>query len=127
MSDNFIISLIIYPYDVMVSIGETDKELKKKLKEYAIYESKDLYQYSSINNCAKAVCFKNGQCLIRITNKPITPIDFGNLQHEIFHVTTFIMERVGMKLKIEVSDEAYAYLIGYLTKMIYEKIFGKII
>lgn len=118
---NFIVSLVVYPYDVMVSIGETDKQLKKRLENYAIYDN-NIWRYSSPNKCAKSAIFSGDQCLIRIKEKPVSPNDFGNLQHEIFHVVTFVMQRVGMDLKIKVSDEAYAYLIGYITKVVYEKI-----
>jgi len=118
---NFIISLIVYPYDVMVSIGETDKQLKKRLAYYDIHDDKT-WKYSSPNKCAKSAIFMGDQCLIRIKGNPTTAVDFGNLQHEIFHVVTLVMQRIGMDLKIKVSDEAYAYLIGYLTKEVYEKI-----
>ena len=66
--------------------------------------------------------FKSGQSLIRIKGKPKTPEEFGTLQHEIFHIAASLLWRIGMKLKVKSSDEAYAYLIGYLTTEIYKKI-----
>jgi hypothetical protein len=44
------------------------------------------------------------------------------ISHEVFHVVSFILDRAGMKLVLEVSDEAYAYLIGYITSEIYKKL-----
>ena len=33
---NFIIPLVIYPFDVMFSLGETDERLTKQFKKYNI-------------------------------------------------------------------------------------------
>jgi len=38
--------------------------------------------------------------------------------HEVFHAVELLMDRIGCKLTDE-SSEAYAYLIGYLTKEIH--------
>ena len=35
-SKNFIIPLVVYPFDVMVSLGETDEQLKKALSKYNV-------------------------------------------------------------------------------------------
>ena len=43
--------------------------------------------------------------------------DKGTLAHEIFHCVCFIMEKVGICLCHE-SDEAYAYLIGFITNKV---------
>jgi len=42
--------------------------------------------------------------------------------HEIFHVTAFSFEWMGINLKTGVSDEAYAYFIGFLAKEIFTKV-----
>lgn len=119
---NFIIKLDVYPFDIMVSIGEPDDILFKKLKKCGVGESDlDMASYDDIGR-AKYCLFGSGQSLIRLKKKPRTPEDYGTLQHEIFHCATSILWRIGMKLKMKTSDEAYAYLIGYLTKTIYEKL-----
>ena len=46
--------------------------------------------------------------------------DFVTLNHEIFHCTIFILKRIGVSLSDD-SEEAYAYLYEYITKMIYSK------
>lgn len=43
--------------------------------------------------------------------------DKSTIAHEIFHIACYIMERVGISLCHE-SDEAYAYLIGYITNKV---------
>ena len=46
--------------------------------------------------------------------------DFVTLNHEIFHCTILILKRIGVSLSDD-SEEAYAYLYEYITKMIYSK------
>lgn len=114
---NFCINLDIYPFDIMFSFGETDAELKKNLKMCGGKWEKDKM---SITN-QKAIYYMNNthQSLIRLKSYPITPIDYGYLQHEIFHAVTFIMDAVGMKFKLLTSCEAYSYLIQYITTKVY--------
>jgi hypothetical protein len=115
---NFIIPLIIYPFDVMVSLGQSDKELESELLKYDI-------EWDDIIKCigkGRFVLFPNNQSLIRLSICPKTNEDYGVLHHEIFHCTTMILDRIGMKFILQKSDEAYAYLIGYLTTEIYKKI-----
>jgi hypothetical protein len=70
----------------------------------------------------RAVIFECGATIIRLWNYPTYPEDFGSLAHEIFHAVSFVMYKIGQTLEIRVSDESYAYLIGYLTKEIYKKL-----
>jgi hypothetical protein len=118
MSKNFIIKLNPYPYDVMVSFNQTDKQLQQYLKKYNC-EWHDLMKFEG---SGRFYINSNNQSLIRIANYPKSNEDFGTLQHEIFHCVTYVLDRIGMKLKLHNSDEAYAYLIGYLTTEIYKNI-----
>lgn len=116
---NFIIPLVVYPFDVMCSFGETDDELKKKLSKYHGCEWDDLMKCSGQG---RYVMLPNNQSLIRLWNYPTTPEEYGSLQHEIFHMVMAVMDRIGMKFIMLESDEAYSYLIGYLTKEIYKRL-----
>jgi hypothetical protein len=121
-ASNFIIDLVVYPFDVMVSIGEPDEVLFKKLKKAGVgYEDIDGAKYENIG-LARYCLFASGQSLIRLKKKPVTPNEYGTLQHEIFHTAASILWRIGAKLKIKTSDECYAYLIGYLTEEIYKRL-----
>lgn len=53
------------------------------------------------------------------TNKYKYEVETATLAHEIFHIACYIMEKAGISLCHE-SDEAYAYLIGYITKKVNE-------
>ena len=116
-SINFILPLVIYPLDIMVSIAQTDCELRKELIKCGSV-------WNDIMKClgdGLYVMTPSNQSLIRIKKYPITPREYGILQHEIFHAVTNIMHRIGMKFIILKSDEAYAYLVQYITEAIYTK------
>lgn len=113
-----IINCEVYPFDVMISMGETDDELKTHLLKVNIDNDDHKLKATTI---AKAVLFYNNTSLIRLRHIPETPRDFGTLAHEIFHVATFIMTEVGMQLNDD-TDEAFAHLIGFLTERIYKKL-----
>jgi len=120
---NFIIPLVVYPFDVMVSFGETENEIIRILESLELSESDitlALFHSDTING--RAVMFESNQTLIRLRNFPKSPEEYGVLHHGIFHAVTFIMSKIGMELIILKSDEAYAYLIQYLTREIYERI-----
>lgn len=120
-SINFIIPLVVYPFDVMVSISESDESLFAKLKKMGVdISDTNLHVYSDTQR-GRTILFKGNQSLIRMYELRDTPDWYGHLAHEIFHAVEFIMERIGAKLTAE-SDEAYAYLVGYLTKEIHKKI-----
>ncbi len=120
---NFIISLDIYPFDVMVSVGEEDDTLFKRLRKLSISEDEfEMTRFDTENGRGRYCLFKTGASLIRLKQEPKTPEQFGTLQHEIFHCASSILWRVGIKLKMKYSDEAYAYLIGYLTEKIYYRL-----
>lgn len=126
-SFNVIIPLVVYPFDVMVSAGQTDKELCKELsgKGIDVEKERELWELASPTAPGRTAMFSSGQTLLRLRHFPDTSFDYGCLAHEVFHVVTFIMWKIGMKFKVMKSDEAYAYLVGYLTEQIMEVI-GKV-
>lgn len=120
---NFIIPMGHYPFDLMVSIDQTDKQLGKSLDATGMrFPEKELKLcwYWGDNCHGRYVMFSSGQSLIRLRQKPDTPFLYGVMQHEIFHVVACLMDRIGMKLKIRVSDEAYSYRVQHLTEQIYK-------
>ena len=119
-----IIPLVIYPFDIMVMMGYSDEEVREELSRYSSISESDinLAMLEKETVRGRTALFETNQTFIRIPEIPVTPLDYGFLQHEIFHAVTYILYRVGMKLKIGYSDEAYAYLVGYVTEKIYEEI-----
>lgn len=113
----FIIDCAVYPMDVLVLIGEDNEQVKKYLK-------KDEYQYLLDNPLVgngRAIYYSNGKCLLQLKYYPDTYFWKGVLAHEIFHCVTHILGTVGMKHSSK-TEEAYAYLIQYLTEKIYTKL-----
>jgi hypothetical protein len=118
---NFIIPLQVYPFDVMVSLGEKDTDLIAKLNKMGVDTTdKGITDYTPSAR-GRCIMFEGGQTLIRIYRYDKSCDFYGHLAHEIFHAVEFIMDRIGMKLVRE-SDEAYAYLISYLTTEIHKRL-----
>lgn len=116
---NVIIPLVVYPFDIMFSFGETDDELKKAFSKYHLDWDENMKMRGQGRYWMH---LETNQSVIRLWNYPETPADYGTLQHEIFHAVTFIMDKIGAKFELSKSDESYAYLIGYLTTQIYKLI-----
>ncbi len=121
-SINIVIPNEVYPFDVMFSAGQSDSDFLKSLED-AGEESCDDERLKDLGSQetkgGRTVLLVGRQTILRINFWPKTSTEFAMLQHEIFHVVEFILSMVGMKL-CRKSDEAYAYLIQFYTKKIYE-------
>lgn len=117
---NFIIPLVVYPFNIMVSIAESDESLYKKLISRGVNISLEELRHSKTAR-GRTIMFEGNQTLIRMYENNKTPEWRGNLAHEIFHSVDFILSRVGAKLTYE-SCEPYAYLTDYITKEIYKRV-----
>lgn len=123
---NFIIPYQLYPFDVMVSLAESDEILFPKLKKLLPESSwPDIDEIKlKATGQGRMVMFSSGQTVIRTRYYPNSPLEFGHLQHEIFHAVEYLMERIGVKHTYE-CGEVYAYAIQYLTEKIYERVMKK--
>ncbi|MBL7766460.1 MAG: hypothetical protein JNJ58_10225 [Chitinophagaceae bacterium] len=116
----FIVNCEVYPFDVLVYFGEDGKPLYKELKKYlSKSEIKNLKNLDFKRG--KTIMFDKGQTLLWLRKKPISIQDIPVLNHEIFHCTCFILEKVGIPYS-ETTEEAYAYLIEFLSKKIYNQL-----
>ena len=119
----FTISLEIFPYDVVVSYGQNDKQITNSLKLIGVDEE----SIKSMTECPPStysgLCLevnKNLQTIIRIKkldkwNKLSTVV------HEVTHATIFIYEAMGTKLTMD-SCEFYCYMNQYLVTEIMKKL-----
>lgn len=126
---NFIIPLEIYPFDLMFSLGQSDEKFKKSLSEHIQKEympTNDAFIMSFEDGCRGKTFhhITSKYTIIRLPNKPKTRVEFGTLSHEIFHAVDMIFRTIGITLS-EDSDEAYAYIIGYITEKFWEKLLLK--
>ncbi len=117
---NFIIPYQIYPFSVLFSFGDKDREVFKILKEHGIKKPGTDYKMAP-DEFGITAQFDNGFTLIRMHEIPKTPEGYAVLQHEIFHGVIWLMQHVGAALNDE-SNENFAYVIEYLTREVYKKI-----
>lgn len=108
-----VIPLEIYGHDVVVSIGQTDKDLYEQIKENI---SKKDFKKHMAKQTAIATTHKlrTGGILIRFKDDIDNP---GIVAHEAFHAIVFLFKKIGISFCYE-SEEAYAYALEYLTNQI---------
>lgn len=123
----FLVELAVFDYDIIVSCGQSNKEIYKSLleipggKKHLIKEFK--YGIENPPSAADAYCIilDNGCTLLRLFDYPKKASDYGVLMHEVLHSIATPLRRRGLKLSNK-SEEAYAYAIGYVS----EKIFAQL-
>lgn len=110
----FIVKGSVYPYDIMVYFGDK-KKLQKILRGYNL-------QIDGVEmTVGKCMMFPTNQTLIWLKEEPKSTEDLAVLQHEIFHAAFMILEDIGVKYCTE-SDEAFAYLIQFITNEVYHEL-----
>lgn len=121
---SFIIKCEVYPFDIMVYFGKSKKPLLKQLKSF-VNVSKDEISEIKHHPLKPGTTFtlSGGQTVLYMPLIPSSTVDFAVLQHEIFHCVDHIMQKVGINYEPEGENEAYAYLIQYVTQKIYDAIF----
>lgn len=109
----------IYPATIHVSIGQTDEEFTKSTKT----TKKPLEDFMHMEklNFDGIVERRGSQIYMRLGSFRFLPYHYGVLSHEVFHVVEEIAKMVGLKHSGK-SSEAFAYLIGYITEEIYDKL-----
>lgn len=102
------IHIPIYDRTILVNIT---KNIKKhvKLIDGGEFDGHD----------AEAVVVEDKDGVINLIIHP--KADINTICHESFHITTGVLEAAGLDL-VEGSEEAYAYLIGWVTERIDKKL-----
>lgn len=114
---NKIISIDIYDRDVMVHFGEK-KHLKARLsKIFGCEKSSEIVSMIGGEEKGKSFLLPGGQMILYMPNLPKDIKGLSVLAHEIFHIANYTLEKAGINLTSD-SDEAYSYLIEFLTKKI---------
>lgn len=118
-----IIPIDLYSRDILVVFGD-EKYLRKSIRKYHTQEQTEaVMSECDINvNSKGRVIYSNvhNAFILWLPQLPSNPLDFDFLSHEIFHAANAIMTNIGASLSAD-SEEAYAYLIGFLTKRILEE------
>ena len=112
---HIIIPLVIYPFDVLVSLGEEHSVVVKTIKKSNYELDHEKTESLWMKGVGRTVMLKGGQTVIRLDNK-----NQGIIAHEVFHAVHFIFDKIGIELCQE-SGESFAYLIQYLVSEINKK------
>lgn len=118
---NFIIKLVVYPFDIMVSIDESDKKLAKNLREFGVKKNLLGAIYMPKTGVGKTIMFEGNRTLIRLKSGDDKNIFISKIAHESFHAVSFIFQVIGIKLTNE-SEESFTYLLDYIILQILNKI-----
>ena len=97
--------------------NDVEKEIEDVRKKF--YVNTDEYDFAGYSEATE------NHYLILLNKKHLISDDFaiGTLAHEAFHVTSFVMKRVGIKADVN-NDEAQAYLLSWIIEQTY-KLFKK--
>jgi len=122
-SQNFIVKGTVYPFDVMFSLNQTDDELTAYLRGKTKNYKRSVKELAlSSTSQGKSLMTNENQTIVRLIKFDDSPQQKGYLTHEIFHACSFILHEAGVEYKFDISDEAYAYLIGWLTQEFYSNL-----
>lgn len=113
--------------DVLLHFGNA-ASLRKVLRKY---HSKDIVEEivanppSEKNYGGRTIYRQDPYIMVLWLPKiPQTATEYATMAHEIFHTAVAIMQSIGASLSVD-SEEAYAYLIGFLTKKVLTIIDGQ--
>lgn len=118
---NKIISIEIYDRDVMVHFGKKE-HLKDKLSNmFGREQASEIVSTISGEEKGKSLLLPGGQMILYMPDFPKDIKGLSILSHEIFHIVNFTLDKAGINLTDD-SDEAYSYLIEFLTKKIFSMV-----
>lgn len=122
---NFSFPCEIYHCTIFVSIGKPDAAMRKFLKclEKHGYNHKS-YEEDERKLSGSIELLGVGNLLIWLEELPTDGVSHGVMSHEIFHAAVAILRRVNMPLTQD-SEEAFSYLVGWITRKIFDKILKK--
>ncbi len=115
----FNIDLQIYPSTITVIFGNIN-QLRKSIVNVENGEiDKTIKKYFNDKECygAKTI-FLKGDVIIHFRNATLENL-YDFIPHESLHAVEFIFENIGMGSLSRDTSEAYAYLLGYITKEIF--------
>ena len=116
-----IIPIDLYCRDILFVFGDT-RYLRKMIRKYHSQEQTNAIMelFEGVNDYTQGVTVYKATYnafVVWFPHLPTSPLEFGFVSHEIFHAAHAIMKNVGVNLSDD-SEEAYAYLIGYLTRKV---------
>jgi len=119
---NQIINVDVYNQDVMVHFGSLESltEVLKKYMEKSVIDNV-IKEFEKTTLGHSLYEESKGVFIVYMPEIPRDPLSWGTLSHELSHVTNGIMEKAGISFSHS-SEEAYTYLLGFLTRKVMDNI-----
>lgn len=113
-----LIPVDIYRRDVLLVVNYSHKELEEELLKYlskgevkrTMKECRGIQEDGAIT-----IQSSTGGVLVYMPQYLGDEDSIGTIAHELLHATSFILDEAGISFSTQ-TQEAYAYLIGYLAK-----------
>lgn len=120
-----LIQIPIYKTALLIYFGDRDGLLKAVKKHGGKAQRKEieamLPDESEVTD-GSTYLTKDRSVTIHLPSTPTTPRDVAVLNHELSHATNYILMSVGMQ-HTEETEEAYTYLLEYITLKATERLF----
>lgn len=113
------VNMPIYHQVLHIAIcDDAEKEIEEVNKKF--YTDLDKFEFSGY---AKA---DSKHHLILLNKKELIdePFAISTIAHEAFHITSFVMKRVGIHPDVN-NDEAQAYLLSWIVEEVYKQFKNK--
>lgn len=117
----FIVDHGTYPFDVMVCVGCTPKEIVAALHRRGYQPTEEEIGQLWMRGLGRTVMLKSGATVLRIDCVVGSQHWEAVLAHEVFHAVEFLFDRIGLRYSNK-SAEAWAYQLQYLTGSIYQRL-----
>ena len=115
----FIVPCDIYKTEILFVIESDSKAARDIISK--VLDDTTIIEEDFIGNDGMTFTPQSGYIVVWLERKPQTLIQTAILTHELLHVTISILNRVGVSVS-DSSEEAYTYLIQYLTEEFYKHI-----
>lgn len=114
---NFILSWELYPFDVMVSVGETTDQVLKRIRRtsYKLTDEEVEQLNMGPTHKGRTVMLRGGQTILRLTRFNGDPDSVATLAHEAFHAVEFLFARIATTHRDE-GEEPWAYALEWLMR-----------
>ena len=112
----------IIPSHVFVFINESNKKVKESIYKFELYEGEfaELIDMPKDSLGIHDFCDYVNLSVIRINFKKGDSLAHrcAVITHECFHAVVKILNNMGVKFKMNVSEELYAYFLDYLVERV---------
>ena len=108
------VTMPIYNQVLNIAIcDDAEKEIEEVNKKF--YTNLDKFEFSGYAH-------REGKHYLILLNKKELidePFTISTIAHEAFHITSFVMKRVGIHPDVN-NDEAQAYLLSWIVEQVYK-------